>query len=161
MYWKGWDTSINEINEINSCNPNNNKQCTPKPKGIIIFGTKVLKSLYTIFDYKNKRIGFANNLITNYTKKLYKNINKKSCIPHSICNGDDIFNITYNKCDINKQCKKYWAWTYNINTHDCVLKKWVYATIPIIWIIIMIILLIIIKFQMWIDNHISYTAIKV
>lgn len=155
------------INDISECTPNPKKQqgshdCTGN--GIIIFGTKVLQSLYTILDYPNKRVGFANNLISNYTNIEYNIANNQNCklMNDKLCIGNDIFNYTLNKCQSGKlQCEKYWGWTYNKDTHFCVLQTWLYSIIPIIWILIIILLFLFIKFKLWIDKNIYYTAIKV
>eukprot|EP01084_Bolivina_argentea_P107808 192722_1 len=165
----------NSINKIDKCTPdpqssnsnsnsnsnNNNRDCTRS--GIIIFGTKVLKSLYTILDYPNKRVGFANNKISNYTYDMYQTINNNVCnVIETNCIGDDILNLTENTCQSGlDKCSLYWAWTYDPITHYCVLQSWIYGVIPIVWIFIIIILLIFVKFKMWIDVNVQYTAIKV
>lgn len=155
----------NSIKKIGECSPDRttggNHDCTSK--GIIIFGTRVLTSLYTIFDFPNKRVGFANNLITNYSRNEYNIANDGNCnMIQMNCSGDDVFNYSLNKCESGaNECNVYWGWSYNEDTHYCVLQSWLYGIIPIVWLFIMTILLLFVKFKVWVDQHVYYTAIKV
>merc|ERR1712228_105559 len=150
----------NSMSRIDECSLERS-ECTSN--GLIIFGTKVLNSLYTILDFPNRRVGFANNVISGYTQQIYESVNDELCMEIvTECIGDDVLNKTKNECQSGKDgCELYWGWTYNADTHACVLYAWLYAMIPLVWIVVMALLLIFVRFKMWIDHNVYYSAIKV
>ena len=151
------------MSKIDECAPGRLKASECTSNGVIIFGTKVLNSLYTILDFPNIRVGFANNVISGYSEEMYESVNAELCpVVVTECAGDDVLNRTKNECQSGRdECEMYWGWTYDEETHSCVLHVWLCAIIPLVWIVVMGLLLVFVRFKMWIDHNVYYSAIKV
>jgi len=131
--------------------------------GIIIFGTKALRSLYSVLDFPSKRVGFANNVLSGYSQETYDRANANVCKKRlRECPGEDTLNRRENVCESGRaQCQLYWGWTYDEETHFCVLQDWLCMAIVAIWITIMSLLFVFVKFKLWVERNVFVNGIKV
>lgn len=70
--------------------------------------------------------------------------------------------MTANACVSGRSaCELYWGWTYDEDTHFCVLQSWLYLTIPVIWVSIMAVMFVFVKFKLWVDRNVFIKGIKI
>lgn len=144
------------VDGIAQCAQNDRGGDSCTSHGLVVLGAMVLRSLYTVLDFPNKRLGFANNALAN--------VSESGCVVEGYveCVGEDVLNRTANVCaSVVSECEEYWAWTYGEESHECVLHGWLYGVIPLVWLAIMAAFVVFVRLSRRIDSRVYEAAIKV
>jgi hypothetical protein len=86
------------------------------PRSVLIFGTRPLRSLFTVLRFSNYSVGFANKIPAS-TYALNAAV---QCATKLTCVGQQTVYTPYNMC-LDPQCSDYYLFDFDASSHTCVL----------------------------------------